>query len=104
VDKPVTNPTPTSGDELLALARRAEGGDRTALLALRELLNDSQAVDRLGGDLARHAQLTLISKFGGKNLLFSGTHQAREKQGHLGESLAPEPRAGHSNLPLHRSM
>ena len=70
MDKPVTNPTPKPGDELLALARRAEGGDRTALPALRELLNDAQAVDLLGGDLARHAQLTLISKFSGKNLLF----------------------------------
>jgi hypothetical protein len=70
VDKPVTSPTPKPGDELLALARRAEGGDRTALPALRELLKDPKAVDRLGGDLARQAQLTLIDKFGGKNLLF----------------------------------
>jgi hypothetical protein len=56
-------------DELVALTDRAQKGDRTALPALRELLKNPAAVDRLGGDLARQAQLSLISKFGGTNLL-----------------------------------
>jgi hypothetical protein len=57
-------------DELVALTDRAQKGDTTALPALRELLKEPAAVDLLGGDLARHAQLTLIGKFSGKNLLF----------------------------------
>jgi hypothetical protein len=61
---------PKKGSDLLALADRAQKGDKTALPALRELLSDPALVDVLGGDLARQAQLTLIGKFSGKNLLF----------------------------------
>jgi hypothetical protein len=61
---------PKEYDDLLALTDRAQKGDKTALPALREVLKDSAAVDLLGGDLARQAQLTLIDKFSGKNLLF----------------------------------
>jgi hypothetical protein len=57
-------------EELLALTDRAQRGDRSTLPALRELLKNPAAVDVLGGDLARQAQLTLIDKFSGKNLLF----------------------------------
>jgi len=57
-------------EELLALADRAQKGDRTTLPALRELLKQPGAVDLLGGDLARQAQLTLIDKFSGTNLVF----------------------------------
>jgi hypothetical protein len=56
-------------DELLALTDRAQQGDKTALPALRELLKEPAAVDLLGGDLAKQAQLTLIDRFSGKNLL-----------------------------------
>jgi hypothetical protein len=56
--------------ELQALSKRAQNGDVTALPEIRELLKDSEAVDRLGGDLARQAQLILIRKFSGKNLLY----------------------------------
>jgi hypothetical protein len=51
------------------LAGRAQKGDRTALPALRELLQNPTAVDLLGGDLARQAQRSLINKLSGKNLL-----------------------------------
>ena len=34
------------------------------------VLKNPQAVDLFGGDLAREAELTLIGKFSGKNLLF----------------------------------
>jgi hypothetical protein len=53
-----------------ALIDRAQRGDKAALPAVRELLKDPATVDMLGGDLARQAQLTLIGKFSGKNLLF----------------------------------
>jgi hypothetical protein len=58
-----------NAEELRALADRAQKGDQTTLPALREWLQDPQAVDRLGGDLARLAQRSLIDKFTGKNLL-----------------------------------
>jgi hypothetical protein len=57
-------------DELLALTDRAQKGDKSALPALREFLKEPALVDALGGDLAKQAQLTLINKFSGQNLLF----------------------------------
>jgi hypothetical protein len=57
-------------DELLALADRAQKGDRAVLPALRAVLKNPAAVDLLGGDLAGQAQLALVGKFGGKNLLY----------------------------------
>jgi hypothetical protein len=60
---------PTKRGEIVALASRAQKGDRTALPALREVLKDPAAVDLLGGDLARQSQRTLIGMFSGQNLL-----------------------------------
>jgi hypothetical protein len=57
-------------DEILALTDRAQKGDQTALPDLRELLKEPAYVNALGGDLAKQAQLTLINKFSGKNLLY----------------------------------
>jgi hypothetical protein len=62
--------SPMKHDEILALTDRAQKGDKTALPALRDLLKEPAAVDLLGGDLAKQAQLTLINKFSGQNLLF----------------------------------
>jgi hypothetical protein len=62
-------PAPTKAD-LLALADRTQSGDKSALPALRELLKDPTMVDTLGGNLARQAELTLIAKFSGKNLMY----------------------------------
>lgn len=65
-------PTQTSSkqfDEFVSLANRAQKGDKTALPALREVMKDPAAVDLLGGDLAKQAQLTLIAKFTNQNLL-----------------------------------
>lgn len=64
-----TETAPTKGDDLDSLVQRAEQGDTTALPALRVILKNPQAVELLGGNLARQAQLTLIKKFSGKNLL-----------------------------------
>jgi hypothetical protein len=61
---------PKKHEELLALTDRAQKGDKSALPGLRELLKESALVDALGGDLAKQAQLTLINKFSGQNLLF----------------------------------
>jgi hypothetical protein len=61
---------PKKNDDLQALADRAQRGDETAMPALRELLRQPANVDGLGGDLAKQAQLTLINKFSGQNLLF----------------------------------
>jgi hypothetical protein len=55
---------------MMALTDRAQKGDTTVLPALLEVLKDPLAVDLLGGDLARHAQLKLIRKYSGNNLLF----------------------------------
>ena len=64
-----TEALPLKVEELIALTDRAQRGDKTTLPALRELLKQPGAVDLLGGDLARQAQLTLIDKFSGNNLL-----------------------------------
>jgi hypothetical protein len=65
----VSKPTRPCDKELVALVERAQKGDKAALPGLRGLLQDPAAVDALGGDLARQAQLVLIDKFGGQNLL-----------------------------------
>jgi hypothetical protein len=69
-DPKATELIPRAEEELAALVRRAEKGDETALPALRQALTIPAVVDMLGGDLARQAQLTLIAKFSGKNLLW----------------------------------
>src|SRR5262249_3210086 len=64
-----TEVLPMKVEDLVAMTDRAQNGDRTTLPALRELLKHPEAVALPGGDLARQAQLTLIDKFSGKNLL-----------------------------------
>src|SRR5262245_15782375 len=57
---------------------------------LRELLKEPFFVDALGGDLAKQAQLTLIDKFCGKNLLLK--ESVTRKLDLLREELAgPNP-------------
>jgi hypothetical protein len=64
-----TDAAPENDEYLLALVRRAENGDTTTLLTLREWLKEPAAVDAFGGDLARRAQLMLINRFCSQNLL-----------------------------------
>jgi hypothetical protein len=68
--KPPVPVLPKTPEEMLALIQRAEKGDQSAVLPLRELLKDPELVDFCGGDLARLTQRTLLNKFAGKNLAF----------------------------------
>jgi hypothetical protein len=83
--------------ELLALTERAQQGDKTTLPALRELFREPAVVDALGGDLAKQAQLTLISKYCGQNLLLK--ESLTRKLDLLHEELA-----GSSPTPLERLL
>src|SRR5262249_34792584 len=68
--KTPTQTSPETHEELRALTDRAQKGDQSTLPTLRDMLKEPAAVDILGGDLAKQAQLTLINKFSGQNLLF----------------------------------
>jgi hypothetical protein len=56
------------GKELEKIVERARKGDETTLPVLRQLFQNPQAVDRLGGDLARQAEYALIHAAAGKNV------------------------------------
>lgn len=88
---------PKECDELLALTDRAQKGDKTALPALREFLKEPALVDGLGGDLAKQAQLTLINKFSGQNLLLK--ESLTRKMDLLRDELA-----GPNPMPLERLL
>jgi hypothetical protein len=68
--KPADEALPAKCDDLAKVLERAQKGDASTLPAIREFLQDPQAVDRFGGDLARQAELSLINAAAGKNLLF----------------------------------
>jgi hypothetical protein len=55
------------GQELEKIIERARKGDETTLPVLRQLFKDPRAVDRLGGDLARQAEYSLIRAAAGKD-------------------------------------
>jgi len=79
-----------SRDEMVALVKRARGGDETALPALRPLLKDPEAVRLLQGDLAVEAQRTLVYALSGKDLVLREC--AWKKLRLLREELAgPDP-------------
>jgi hypothetical protein len=61
---------PQSPEELHDLVERAQKGDRSTLPALHEVLRDPEAVDMLGGDLARQAERSLIENAAGDDLSF----------------------------------
>jgi hypothetical protein len=58
-----------STDEIKKLLARAQGGDLTCLPELRALLEDKPELWKNVGNLADHAELTLLSLIGGKDLL-----------------------------------
>ena len=64
---------------------------------LRELLKDPASVDSFGGDLARQAQLSLVERFTGKNLLYKESLQRKLE-------LLRDELAGPSTTPLERLL
>jgi hypothetical protein len=61
---------PKTNKEFLEVLKRAEKGDASTLPVLRILLQSSDEVERLGGNLARQAEQSLIAAAAGKNLSF----------------------------------
>jgi hypothetical protein len=59
---------PTTGEEILALLKRAEKGDASTLPAVRQLVKIPKVMDLCGGDLARQTEASLIAKASGDNL------------------------------------
>jgi hypothetical protein len=79
-------------DRLAELTGRAEAQDPTALPELRRLLDESPALWDALGDLARHAELTLIDAVVGVNTLAKEALVAKLtglKQELAGESPSP---------------
>jgi hypothetical protein len=87
---------PNDPKELTKLLERAQGGDKTTLPALRELLKQPHIVEACG-NMAAHAEHTLIRKFSGKDLAVN--EGVRRKM----ESLRAEL-AGASPTPLERLL
>jgi hypothetical protein len=81
---------PKEREALQILTDRAQKGDRSALPALREVLKAPAAVDLLGGDLARQAQLALIHNYSGQNLLVRES-LTRKLELLRGELAGPNP-------------
>ena len=65
-----TPTVPTDRKEMEKILQRARKGDESVLPAVREMLKDAGAVDRLGGDLSRMAEQALIRAATGENLSF----------------------------------
>jgi hypothetical protein len=80
---------------LRRLVERARGGDVTALPELRRLLDENAALWRAYGDLARHAEESLIAHAAGADLLLR--ESLRRKVAELKAGLGP-------NNPLERLL
>ena len=64
-------PEHPGGEELARLLQRAEQGDLSVLPALRKVLDANSAIWREYGDLARHAEVSLVHLAAGPNLLLA---------------------------------
>jgi hypothetical protein len=60
---------PPTLDEIKNLLRRAEKGDETALVSVREFFAKPELVEVLGGNLARRAEDTLVAAYCGSSHL-----------------------------------
>jgi hypothetical protein len=67
--QPEKQALPMEPREIHALLERSQKGDKTALPALRELLQSPRYVDMLGGDLAYQAQRSFVEAAAGDNLV-----------------------------------
>jgi hypothetical protein len=61
---------PTDPEEVKKILQRARNGDEKVLPVVRQLLQQPGAVDRLGGNLPRMAEQSLIAEATGKNAFF----------------------------------
>jgi hypothetical protein len=83
--------------DLLAMVKRANKGDKSALASVREMLKGPRGADIFGGDLARQAELSFIENAGGDQLVF------KEALGRKLEILRDEL-AGPNPTPLERLL
>ena len=83
-------------DELAQLLKKAEQGDRSVLPQLREALDRNEDLWRAFGDLAAHAEASLILLAAGPNLLMAESLQRRLKalKAELGGERSEERRVG----------
>jgi hypothetical protein len=95
--KPTALTVPTDPKELEKLLQRARHGDEKTLPAVREMLKGARAVDRLGGNLPRMAEQSLIRAATGENLSF---REALIRK----LDLLRDELAGHVPAPLERLL
>ena len=83
--------------DLIAMVKRANKGDKSALASVREMLNRPRGADLFGGNLAYQAELSLIENVGGDQLVFKEA---------LGRKLAVlrDELAGPNPTPLERLL
>ena len=85
--QPLAETTPIQ--ELTALVKRVQSGDATALPQLRGVLDANPSIWRVIGDLASHAEETLLRLIAGNDVL---DHEAiRRKLADLKSRLADDP-------------
>jgi hypothetical protein len=70
--RPADPAYPATDQELDQFLQRARRGDPATLPVLRTMLERPQAVDALGGDLARQAERSFIKAAAGDDLAFAG--------------------------------
>src|SRR5262245_41679167 len=82
--QPLAESTPIQ--ELTALVKRVQNGDTSALPQLRSVLDANPSIWRVIGDLASHAEETLLRLIGGNDVL--GHEAIRRKLADLKTQLA----------------
>jgi len=69
-DTKKTDPAPSPTNDLVALVRRAEAGDATAMPALRTMMDDNGALVETFGNLATQVERSILRTLSGKDHLF----------------------------------
>ena len=90
VMKPDDAALPTDPKELRKFLKRVREGDESTLPAVRKLLQEPGAADRLGGNLAEHAEQALIRAATGEDILFREA-LTRKLALMRGELAGPDP-------------
>lgn len=95
-----TNTKLQTTDQMQELIDRGQKGDLTCLPALRALLDDQPELWKDVGDLAVHAELSLLSLCAGSNLLLK--QAVLKKLARLKAELAPSPPTALEKLLIER--